>query len=465
MPLILPNSIENDTPADGAELQQNFSTIQTYVNTNLLDRSGTVALTNPLVLPGDPTQPNHAANKDYVDDRVLKSGDTMTGALIVETAQIGKRTDAATQALFSHKDAALSAVGFGCLSDGTTQTVTADGKAFIIYNRVGSTYQASATVVGTAANFYVPVYINDPQPAAANALTRKDYVDDVRTDSLPKAGGTMTGTLYVKPGTDGCIYLAATNPIILFYNDALTTQYGYLQGLADQMRLVSHGHIGFYSNGSERMRLTEGGILCIGKGASDPNNSGTELPGTGSGLEGRISSTTSTTPAYANFTARHISAADGNGEHYAIFQRNTAGITAGSITQYSGNNLIFQAGSGGQFLSTSDYRLKNDLGPVVDAADRVMQLQPKHLEWKPVSGTVGEFDGFIAHELAEVVPEAVVGDKDDIYPDDHPTNPGEIKAQATDNSKLVPLLTAALQDAITRIDELTARIETLEAAA
>ena len=69
MALIIPNSIDNDTPADAAELQQNFTTIQTYVNTNLLHRDGSVALTPPLLLPGDPTQDNHAANKGYVDGR------------------------------------------------------------------------------------------------------------------------------------------------------------------------------------------------------------------------------------------------------------------------------------------------------------------------------------------------------------------------------------------------------------
>ena len=47
--------------------QQNFTAIQTYVNTSLINRDGSVAMTEPLLLPGDPTQPNHAANKAYVD--------------------------------------------------------------------------------------------------------------------------------------------------------------------------------------------------------------------------------------------------------------------------------------------------------------------------------------------------------------------------------------------------------------
>ena len=66
-------------------------------------------------------------------------------------------------------------------------------------------------------------------------------------------------------------------------------------------------------------------------------------------------------------------------------------------------------------------------------------------------------DGFIAHEAAEVVPECVTGAKDEVDEDGNP------QYQSIDQSKLVPLLTAALQEAIAKIESLEARITALEA--
>ena len=84
--------------------------------------------------------------------------------------------------------------------------------------------------------------------------------------------------------------------------------------------------------------------------------------------------------------------------------------------------------------------------------------------WRPC-GAVGQvlektiektMDGFLAHEVQEIVPEAVVGEKDAINED------GSIKAQSMDAAKLVPLLTAALQEAVAKIEALETRITTLE---
>ena len=65
-------------------------------------------------------------------------------------------------------------------------------------------------------------------------------------------------------------------------------------------------------------------------------------------------------------------------------------------------------------------------------------------------------DGFLAHEVQEVVPNAVYGEKDAVEED------GRVKPQQLDHSKLVPLLTSALQEALNKIDELEARLSNLE---
>lgn len=70
MALILPNTITNDIPADGDKLGQNFDTIMDWANQEAITRDGSTAMVNPLLLPGNPTQPNQAATKAYVDNWV-----------------------------------------------------------------------------------------------------------------------------------------------------------------------------------------------------------------------------------------------------------------------------------------------------------------------------------------------------------------------------------------------------------
>jgi hypothetical protein len=105
------------------------------------------------------------------------------------------------------------------------------------------------------------------------------------------------------------------------------------------------------------------------------------------------------------------------------------------------------------YNTSSDYRLKEDWVAVADASTRVNALKPVNFAWK-VDGK--RVDGFLAHELAEVVPEAVTGEKDAVDAEGKPVY------QGIDQSKLVPLLTAALQEALAKIESLTARVSALE---
>ena len=108
-----------------------------------------------------------------------------------------------------------------------------------------------------------------------------------------------------------------------------------------------------------------------------------------------------------------------------------------------------------QYNTTSDYRIKRNIVKIQDGIQRIKQLKPSRFNWSdgPDSLIV---DGFIAHEAQEVVPEAVTGKKDDLLPN------GEPNYQGIDQAKLVPLLTAALQEAITKIENLESRIQILE---
>ena len=105
-------------------------------------------------------------------------------------------------------------------------------------------------------------------------------------------------------------------------------------------------------------------------------------------------------------------------------------------------------GSTTSFNTSSDYRLKTDVQPMTGASARVQALNPVNFQWQ-LDGT--RVDGFLAHEAQEVVPEAVHGTKDAL---DEEGNP---EYQGIDQSKLIPLLTKALQEAIARIEVLEAK--------
>jgi len=100
------------------------------------------------------------------------------------------------------------------------------------------------------------------------------------------------------------------------------------------------------------------------------------------------------------------------------------------------------------YVTSSDYRLKTDIAPMTGAIDKVKTLKPVTYKWKS-NGENGQ--GFIAHELQEVVPDAVTGTKDAI------DSQGKPVYQGIDTSFLVATLTAALQEAIARIEALEAK--------
>lgn len=108
------------------------------------------------------------------------------------------------------------------------------------------------------------------------------------------------------------------------------------------------------------------------------------------------------------------------------------------------------------YATSSDYRLKENIEPVADGITRLKQLNPSRFNFIADPDTT--VDGFIAHEVQVVVPEAITGEKDAEDDDGNPIY------QGIDQSKLVPLLTAALQEAIAKIETLEAKVAALEAA-
>ena len=157
-----------------------------------------------------------------------------------------------------------------------------------------------------------------------------------------------------------------------------------------------------------------------------------------------------------------------NGGTITTFEINqNAGSGSEMITfRNNGSQLgtIHQSGSGVNYQSNSDYRLKENDVAISDGITRIKQLRPIRFNWKEDANTT--VDGFFAHEVSPVVPESVRGNKDEVFDTDGVGTQvvGGPKYQQLDQSKLVPLLTAALQEAIVKIEVLETKVAALEAA-
>jgi hypothetical protein len=115
---------------------------------------------------------------------------------------------------------------------------------------------------------------------------------------------------------------------------------------------------------------------------------------------------------------------------------------------------ILTSGSSTAFNTSSDYRLKENAVAISDGITRLKTLKPYRFNFKADPSTI--LDGFFAHEVT-AVPEAISGEKDAVRED------GSIEPQGIDQSKLVPLLTAALQEAVAKIEVLETKVAALEA--
>lgn len=180
------------------------------------------------------------------------------------------------------------------------------------------------------------------------------------------------------------------------------------------------------SSPTERMRITNGGNILVN--ATSVVDQGLVLVSYNGGLnQGAV-----------------FADSDATSGNTAI-RFKVSGTTVGSITTTS---------SATAYNTSSDYRLKENVVPLTGAIDRVNQLQVHRFNF--IADPDKTVDGFIAHEAQAVVPECVTGTKDEVDADGNPVY------QGIDQSKLVPLLTAALQEALAKIETLEARVTALE---
>jgi prepilin-type processing-associated H-X9-DG protein len=144
-----------------------------------------------------------------------------------------------------------------------------------------------------------------------------------------------------------------------------------------------------------------------------------------------------------------------NNERGLGIQSTTAGGDLVMFYATAQVGTITSTGGGTNYNSASDYRLKENVNYDWDATTRLKQLKPARFNWiNDETNTL--IDGFLAHEVEDVVSHAVRGTKDAV--DEN----GDVEPQSIDQSKLVPLLVKAIQEQQALIESLTARITTLE---
>jgi hypothetical protein len=242
-------------------------------------------------------------------------------------------------------------------------------------------------------------------------------------------GNVGIGT--TNPSSD--LHITDSFPRITLQDSDGTNQMGFLDFSNGELGInswngTSYGEIRFYRyNGSateESMRIDSSGNILVAKQTLNISTVGTELRANGQSL----------------FTC------DGNNPidlnrltdqgGVAIFRQ--ASTVVGNISVTS---------SATSYNTSSDYRLKENVVPMEGALDRVAQLKPSRFNF--IADSDKTVDGFLAHEVAEVIPEAITGEKDAVDEE------GNAIHQGIDQSKIVPLLVGAIQ-------ELKAEIETLK---
>jgi hypothetical protein len=254
--------------------------------------------------------------------------------------------------------------------------------------------------------------------------TGSSYKLDVAGDIRATGAG---GNLYVQPTT-------TTNNALTRYINAGGTGFVGLDnsvgGLTTAYALNIY-HTGAYpitmsTNGTERMRIDSSGNVCIGTTSNIASGK--------------------TSILFAGATENGIELKDSGTNSGAAFLsfRNSSNTQIGSITRNGTTNAVL-------FNTTSDERLKSNVVDANPVLDKLMQVQVRQYDW--TEGDLHQDAGFIAQELAPVLSGIVTQGKT------------EEDMWQLDYSRLTPYLTKAIQEQQTIINDLKARIETLEGAA
>jgi hypothetical protein len=331
-----------------------------------------------------------------------------------------------------------SAIGGTTAAAGAFTTLSASGVATV------SAGTAALPAITTTGDTNTGIFF----PAADTIAFTEGGAEAMRIDS---SGQLLVGTTSAFAQTT--IYKAgsgvqASSPQLTLQNAVVDGNSGDGAGINFANATGAVANIGSSGNGimffsnrastgagwSERMRITSNGDVCVGRTSSL------------GAVKFVVEADTTTYNPMTVSNTRSTAATD----YSILFYRN--GSIVGSVqTSLSATS----------YVTSSDYRLKENIAPMTGALAKVSALKPVTYNWK-VNGSSGQ--GFIAHELQAVVPDCVTGEKDAVetYTDEDGNEQTRIKPQGVDTSFLVATLTAAIQELKAELDATKAEVQALK---
>jgi len=360
----------------------------------------------------------------------------ITGTHTWATAPSGTAGNAITFTQAMTLDAS-GRLGIGTTSPTTDLSITNSSGPIIRMVRTSNRFEVSA----------------DTDFMSLNARDASTYITfktaDTERARIDSSGNLLVGTTSSSTGIDtGATRLFVVAPNSNFgaalttvgddqgrgirFTDQSKTVTGALDAGSSKITFGSNSAhpLTFITSGVERARIDTSGVFLVGKTASGVEFSakGTQLDQDGGTYFCRDA-----------LPAIHVSRLTSDGAVVNFHRATSSPVGTISVTA-----------TATAYNTSSDYRLKNTIAPMTGALAKVALLKPCIYKWN-ADGSDGE--GFIAHELAEVVPQCVSGEKDAVDAD------GKPQYQGIDTSFLVATLTAAIQEQQAIIESLKARLD------